>query len=164
MVNNDSGDKKMRDFGESDKKKKSRRIQVPENPANLSSEMLAKLEDMVKASLHDGNLPCGIAFKIATTAGDPRNAVGERTDKLGIRVSNCQIGCFKVDKIIHTEAGDRAIDESILARLENLRDENELTCANVHGLARELKLTPMAVADVANARGMKIHNCQLGCF
>ena len=154
----------MRDFGEKDKKKKAGRIKIPENPANLSSDQLAKLAETVKSGLKDGNLPCGVAFKISREMGVPKIAVGEMTDRLGVRVSNCQIGCFKVDKLIHDDEAGNPVDESILVRLEALQRQDALTCMSVHGLAAELKMTPMAVANVANARSMKIHQCQLGCF
>ena len=154
----------MRDFNDDDKKKKSRRIQLGENPANLPAEQLTRLAEAVKASLHDGNLPCGTAFKIARETGVPRVAVGAITDQLGLRVSNCQIGCFKVDKIINHEVRHVEEDEAIASKLENLKMSDELTCVNVHKLAADLKLPPMAVADVANRRQMKIRQCQLGCF
>lgn len=154
----------MREFGESDKKKKSGRISMPENPANLSGEQLSRLADAVSSSLKDGYLPCGAAFKIALDEGVPRIAVGAMTDRLGVHVSNCQIGCFKVDKIVHRGEAEKSVNESVLSRLEGLKAEDALTCASVHGLALELKMTPMAVADVANARDMKVRQCQLGCF
>ena len=154
----------MRVFGEADKKKKQARIKIPANPAGLSDEVLAQLADAVKATLREGHLPCGSAFKIARDAGVPRLAVGDVTDRLGIRVSNCQIGCFKVDKIINDSPGTEGVDEGVLARLEALKGGDALTCANVFALAGELSMTPMAVAHVANARNLKVHGCQLGCF
>jgi len=154
----------MRDFGEADKKKKSARIKIPENPAGLSAEALAELADKVKASLKEGNLQCGTAWKIARESEVPRIAVGEITDRLGIRVSNCQIGCFKVDKIINEADADKKVDEAVLSRIETLNSKGELTCTSVHELALEMKMTPMAVANVANARSLRIRQCQLGCF
>jgi hypothetical protein len=154
----------MRDFNEDDKKKKRGRIQVPPNPANLSAAELSKLEGTVKSKLQDGNLPCGTAHKIAKDAGVPRIAVGEITDRLGIRIINCQIGCFKLDKNVHSDTAPDDPGNRIAGRLEELETQNELTCAKVFELAQELKLTPMAVADVANYRDMKVRRCQLGCF
>jgi len=58
----------MRDFNEASKAKKSTRIQIPNNPDNLSKEELSHLESMVKASLTDGYLPCPVAWKIAKEA------------------------------------------------------------------------------------------------
>jgi len=154
----------MHNFNEADKKKKQARIQIQENPGDLSKEVLSQLEDMVTASLQDGNLSCAAAFKIAQDARAPKIAVGEITDRLGIRITNCQIGCFKVDKIIHDNLDRKKIDDKIITMLEALRKNNELTCANVFELALKLKVTPMAIADVANLRNLKIHRCQLGCF
>jgi len=154
----------MRNFSEADRKKKKTRIQLQENPGKLSNEVLSQLEDTVKASLEDGYLPCVVASKIAKEAQIPRVAVGEMIDRLGIRVTNCQIGCFKVGKTIHDNAAHQALDDGIVSKLTALKENNELTCANVFALAQQLKLAPMAIANVANLRGLKIHNCQLGCF
>ncbi len=154
----------MRSFGEADRKKKKTRIQLQENPGKLSNEVLSQLEDTVKASLKDGYLPCAVAFKIAKEAQIPKVAVGEMTDRLGIRVTNCQIGCFKVDKTIHDNSAHEDLNDEIVSKLSALKENNELTCANVFDLAQQLKSTPMAIADAANLRDLKIDNCQLGCF
>ena len=79
----------MRNFNEADRKKKQKRIQIEENPGNLSKEQLSNLEDRVRASLKDGYLSCPVAWKIADEAKVPRIAVGNITDRLGIRVANC---------------------------------------------------------------------------
>jgi hypothetical protein len=154
----------MRNFNEADKKKKQSRIQIPENPGDLSKEVLSQLGDMVRVSLRDGNLQCATAFKIARQAHVPNIAVGEVTDRLGIRITNCQIGCFKVDKTTHDNLDPKKIDDKITTMLEVLVKNNELTCAKVFDLALHLKLTPMAIADVANLYNLKIHRCQFGCF
>jgi uncharacterized protein (DUF2141 family) len=158
------GKTSMRKFEQVDRKKKTARVQIPENPAGLSNEILDSLETRIKSALKDGYLPCGIAHKIGREANLPLIAVGAVADKLGIRVTNCQIGCFKVDKIIHEQANFKETDEQILVKLEDLQNKGELTCAAVFKQAEGLKLTPMAVADVANRHNMKIHHCQLGCF
>ncbi len=154
----------MRSFGQADRKKKRTRIKLQENPGKLSNEVLSQLEATVKASLRDGYLLCAVAFKIAKEGQVPKVAVGEMTDRLGIRVTNCQIGCFKVDKTIHDNSAHEHLDDGIVSKLKALKENNELTCANVFDLAQQLKSTPMVIADAANLRGLKIDNCQLGCF
>ena len=154
----------MRSFGEADRKKKKVRIQLQENPGQLSNEVLSQLENTVKASLKAGYLPCAVAFKIAKKAQIPKVAVGEMTDRLGIRVTNCQIGCFKVDKTIHDNSAHEDLGDGIVSKLNALKENNELTCASVFDLAGQLKLTPMVIADAANLRDLRIQNCQLGCF
>ena len=175
----------MRMFGEADRKKKKTRIQPQEleklkrgispitgNKINPNNEKISQgeitkrieLADTVKASLKDGYLPCAVAFKIAKEAQVPKVVVGKVTDGLGIRITNCQIGCFKVDKTIHDNSTHEDVDDIIVCKLNSLKENNELTCVNVFDLAQQLKSTPMEIAGVANLRGLKIHNCQLGCF
>jgi len=154
----------MRNFNEADKKKKRARIHIEENPGNLSKALRAHLEGKVKASLKDGYLSCPAAWKIARESNVPKIAIGEIADRLGIRIANCQIGCFKIEKTTHDAPTDNNADDKIITMLEVLRENNELTCAKVFELGQQLKLTPMAIADIANLRNWKIRDCQLGCF
>jgi len=154
----------MRDFNDTDRKKKKQRIQIPANPAGLSSEALSQLEDTVKASLKDGYLPCPLGWKIARDANVPRIAVGEITDRLGIRIIDCQIGFFKVDKTPYNDSSRDDIDGEVVASLQALANEDKLTCAKIFDVAQQYKLKPIVVADAANAHKLGIHHCQLGCF
>jgi len=154
----------MRNFNEADKAKKRERIQIKENPANLSAEKLSELETEVRVSLKDGYLSCPVAWSLAKKAGVPKIAVGAITDKLGLRISDCQLGCFKVDKTPYDDSVPKEAEGKIAARLDDLAEGNKLACTSVHELARELKVTPMAVSEVMNIKGMKIRDCQLGCF
>ena len=154
----------MRDFNETDRKKKTSRIRIQENPANLSEEMVLKLEHKIKESLKDGYLACPVAWKIAKDAGVPKIAVGEITDRLGIRITDCQLGCFKVEKTLHDNPDHKQIESEIIAELEKLIANNELTCPKVFELARHHKVKPLDVAHEVSARGLKFLDCQLGCF
>jgi hypothetical protein len=154
----------MRDFSDADRKKKSGRIQLPENPGKLSDEALVRVEEAVKAAVRDGYLPCPSGWKVAHDLGVSRLDVGAAVDRLGIRVSDCRLGCFKVGKTPFT--GEEAVpfSDEVASRVEKLQAEGELTCAKVFDLVSELKTTPAAVAAAANVRGYKIRQCQLGCF
>jgi hypothetical protein len=154
----------MRNFNDHDTKKKQVRIQTKEYPEGLSQEALSRLEFMVKSSLKDGYLPCALALTIARDADVPKVALGMMIDRLGIRITNCQIGCFKVDKSIHANSEPKKTDGKIMSALEALKAKDELTCTKVFELAYEVKMTPMAIADVANYQKLKIRLCQLGCF
>ena len=56
--------------------------------------MDTELEKKITSSLVNDRLPCPIAFKIAKELKVSLQEVGEVTDKLGIKLSNCQLGCF----------------------------------------------------------------------
>ena len=154
----------MRNFNEADRKKKNTRIRIQENPGNLSKEVLSQLEDTVKDSLKDGYLPCPVAWKIAREANVPKIAIGEITDRLGIRITNCQIGCFKIERTPYAQSVSKNMDSEITTLLETLKANNQLTCTEVFALARQFKLKPIVIANEATARALKIHGCQLGCF
>jgi len=126
--------------------------------------VLSQLEDTVKTSLKDGYLPCHVAWEIAKEANVPKVAIGEITDRLGIRITNCQIGCFRIEKTPYDNSAHKNIDDEIITVLETLKRTNQLTCAKVFDLAAQFKLKPMVIANEVNAQNLKIHGCQLGCF
>ena len=105
-----------------------------------------------------------IAWRIAKESNIPKIVLGEIADRLGIRITNCQIGCFEVDKVIHDNPTLKDVDDKIVTILEALDENGGLSCARVFELAQELKLTPMAIADIANLRNWRVRDCQLGCF
>jgi hypothetical protein len=154
----------VREFNDADRKKKSKRIQLPENPGNLSGEALAQLETAVKAAVRDGYVACPSGWRIAKDAGVSRLDVGAMIDKLGIRVTDCQLGCFTVSKTPYTGTDTKPFGEELARGVEDLQEQGELTCSNVFSLARNLGVKPRAVADAGNVRGFKIRQCQLGCF
>jgi hypothetical protein len=154
----------MRDFNEVDREKKSERIHIKGNPGNLSKESLSELESVVKASLKDGYLSCPVAWGIARKSNVPKIVVGEITDRLGIRITNCQLGCFKVEKTPYEKSTHTNIDGEVITMLETLKENDQLTCARVFDLARQFKLKPIVIANEMSARGLKIRGCQLGCF
>ena len=154
----------MRDFNEGDQKKKGARIQIQKNPGNLSEELLLQLEGAVKTSLKDGYLPCPVAWKIAKEYNVPKIAIGEIADRLGVRVTNCQLGCFKIEKTSYDKSVSKNINGEVLNMLETLEEKEQLTCARVFDLAQHFKLKPIVVASEINAIGLKIYSCQLGCF
>jgi hypothetical protein len=154
----------MRAFTDADRQKKKRRIELPENPGNLDPEALSRLEAAVRAKAKEGLVPCPTAWGIAREQGVSRLDVGVRIDKLGFRVSDCQLGCFQVGKTSRLGTAPEPADPELARRVEALYQRGELTCANIFALAGELGVAPRAVADAANARGHKLRQCQLGCF
>ena len=154
----------MRDFNDADRKKKSGRITLPDNPGNLSGEALSQLESAVKAVVTDSYVACPSAWQIAKDTGVSRLDVGVMIDKLGMRVTDCQLGCFKVGKTPYTGSETESFGEEVASRVQTLCEAGELTCSNISALARELNVKPRAVADAINVRGGKIRQCQLGCF
>ena len=154
----------MHNFSEADRKKKSGRIKLPDNPGNLSKEALSQLENAVQTAANNGCVTCPTGWKIARDAGVSRLDVGAMIDKLGYRVTECQLGFFKVEKTPRTDSVTEPVSDEVARRVEALGKQGELTCRSVFALAHELNVAPMCVMDLANARGYKLRQCQLGCF
>lgn len=119
----------MRDFNEADRKKKNMRIRTQEDPGDLSKKALSQLEDTVKASLIDGYLPCPVAWRIAKEANVPKVVIGEIADRLGLRITNCQLGCFKIEKTPYEKSAHKNIDDKVVTILEKLAEKGKLNCA-----------------------------------
>ncbi len=60
----------------------------------MNEEQQAALEAEIKASLANGRLPCPVAFRIAEKYGVSRKHIGDTTNKIEVKISSCQLGCF----------------------------------------------------------------------
>jgi len=54
-----------------------------------------KLEEAVLGKAKDGKLPCALCFKMADDFGISRKEMGEILNEMNIKISQCQLGCFK---------------------------------------------------------------------
>ena len=154
----------MRDFNQASKEKKSKRIQTPNNPDNLSKEQISFLEPMIKALLQDGYLPCPVAWEIADQVEVSKIAIGEIADRLGIRITDCQLGFFKEDKTAYDNPEHKSMLSSFITTLNKLKEDGNLSCAMVFEMSQQFMLEPIVISNEASAQGLKINGCQLGCF
>lgn len=56
-------------------------------------EILKAVEEA--AASHEGQLPCAVAQDLARKLGVPMISIGEAANELKIKISKCQLGCFK---------------------------------------------------------------------
>jgi len=57
---------------------------VPEGP----------LEVALAAEARAGRIPCAAVFRVASAQGVPTAEAGRAVQRLGIKVTGCQLGCF----------------------------------------------------------------------
>ena len=122
-----------------------------------------RLETELKASLTDGYLPCATAFQIAKKLGVSRRQVGDMANKQKVKISDCQLGCFQLEKAVH-DLDSIHISQALADKVKASLIDGSLPCVLTFEIAKESKVTPRKVADVANKLKIKIHSCQLGCF
>jgi hypothetical protein len=60
-----------------------------------------RLAEELKRRAPEGLLPCAVAFQVAERLGVPRRHVGEAATELGIKIVDCQLGCFGRGKKAH---------------------------------------------------------------
>ena len=65
-----------------------------DNEHTRSSDAERILEEELKASLVDGRLHCSVAFKISRKLKVSPKEVGDMANKLNVKISSCQLGCF----------------------------------------------------------------------
>lgn len=126
--------------------------------------MLTELEEKITSSLVDGKLPCPIAFKIARESKASLGEVGETADDLGIRIVNCQLGFFQVEKTTRQNLNAMETKNTVVAGIEASLVDGRLSCPVALELARKLKASPREVGDTATKLKIGISGCQLGCF
>lgn len=129
-----------------------------ENDASLS------LEETISGSLVGGRLPCPIAFKASRKLDVPPKEVGEKADEMGIRIIDCQLGCFGVKKATHDDLKGAALDSNVAGAVRAALIEGQIRCEAAWGIAQQLKVSRKKVGDTATQLKMRIVNCQLGCF
>ena len=121
-----------------------------------------KVINKVKASLVGGKLPCAVAFRIAGELGLEPKEIGDLADELNIKISRCQLGLFGHERRMVEPAQDVA--KELTERLKTSLVEGRLPCAKAWEIARELGIGRVRVGRAADALGIRISQCQLGCF
>jgi hypothetical protein len=109
-------------------------------------------------------LPCTVAFEIATRLNVSPAEVGMTSDLLNIKISKCQMGLFghqPMHKLVSTEkAPSPALRDALSASQTN----NRITCKIAWETAARLKVGKIAVGNACEAMGIKVKQCQIGAF
>ncbi len=122
------------------------------------------LEEQINSALVNGRLPCPVAFLAAKKANASLKAIGEKADELGIRIIDCQLGCFGAKKATHEELAGMPIDGNVAKAVREALVGGGLPCAVAHEVARKLKVSRRKVGDTATQMKVHVVECQLGCF
>lgn len=122
----------------------------------------------IKSSLINGQLPCTVAHVIAYELGVEPLRVGQTANEMEVAVSLCQLGCFGYgpkaegkSKILRPTTKK---DEKLMERLRSTAVGGKIPCIKLWQIAAEFGLERLAVSNAAEALGLKIGPCQLGCF
>jgi len=126
------------------------------------------LEDTLLAAAGSGRtIGCAKAHSIALGLGVPPSTLRSVADRLGVRIVECQLGLFGYS-IPHTpddkqlEVGAN-VPHDLVQKLKH-RSGGSLSCAEAWAIAKDCGVDRRTVGAVADAMGIHLTNCQLGCF
>jgi hypothetical protein len=130
--------------------------------------MTEEIKAKIKSSLVDGQLPCIVAHVIAYELDVKPLQVGQTANEMEVAISLCQLGCFGYgpkaegkSKILRPTTKK---DVRLMQRLRSTVVEGNIPCIRLWQMAAEFGLERLAVSNAAEALGLKIRPCQLGCF
>lgn len=126
--------------------------------------MNQEIADRIKESLTEGKLPCALAFKVARRLEVSPHQVGEVADELDVKISRCQLGLFGYGPKGKPLEPAQEVGRELEARIRDRVVEGGLPCAVAWDIARELTMKRIDVARAAEGLGIRITQCQLGCF
>ncbi len=59
-----------------------------------AEQVTPELMEAIRAEAHDGKVTCPVLRKYAEDTGVPYKVAGAAADAVGIKVHNCDLGCF----------------------------------------------------------------------
>ena len=65
-----------------------------DNASPITDEQYSMLTERLVAAAPENRITCSGAIAIAKAVGVPSREIGRIADKLNIRISKCQLGCF----------------------------------------------------------------------
>jgi hypothetical protein len=127
------------------------------------------VDQAIRQTLVDGQLTCAAAFKVASSLRVAPEEVGRAADRVGVRLSRCQLGLFGYGGRAEgthrrVQAAHDTAPEMTAAIRASLGEDGRLSCAAAWRIAAELDVGRQAVADAAEGMGLRIGHCQLGAF
>ena len=126
--------------------------------------MEIELGKVLISFLVDGKLPCPVAFRVAKKMAVAPRVVGDKADERGIRIVNCQLGCFGVKKATHEDLIGKPVDSNVAKAVQASLTSGQLPCEAAYEIAKKLRVSRRRVGDTATQLKIMIATCQLGCF
>lgn len=132
------------------------------HPEGITSN--PEIQTALETRLTEQELPCAVAFEVASDLNVSPDEVGINADLLEIPLVKCQLGLFGyTPKKCIIKAADTVSDD-LRAAIEQGLVNGRLPCAAAWKVAKNLGLRKMAVSSACEGLGIKIGPCQLGAF
>jgi len=123
-----------------------------------------KIKTHIKRRTKNNELPCAVAFKIATELNVSAAEVGRTADLMEIMLVKCQLGLFGYTpnkKIVKPRAAE---NPDLEAAIRDACVNGKLSCQNAWEIARRFNVSKMSLSAVCEQLNIKVKPCQLGAF
>jgi hypothetical protein len=126
------------------------------------------LQDRVRATADDDQLPCALAHKLADELGVMPEVLGAAAKEAGIRITRCQMGLFgygpKGTPSYRVVRAANHYPEGMEVEAKAALVDGRLPCRAAWALAKRHGLAYREMGDVLEALYLKVKPCQLGQF
>lgn len=130
--------------------------------------MEERLRQAILDHLDNGKLNCAQAHTIAQALNVEPLAVGQAADTSGIRIARCQLGLFgygsKAEGTHKIVRPTGQVAAELEAALRTEAGTDGLPCDAVWRVADQLGYSRLEASSAAEALGLRVSHCQLGCF
>ena len=127
---------------------------------------MSELKREIERRAIDGGLPCMEAFAIAKELGVPLGEVVDAINGADVRIVHCQLGLFGYHSFGNKRfvAPLAQVPDRLATALREASSDGALACAAAWTVAKREGLPRPVVGSAADALGIRIAPCQLGCF
>lgn len=130
--------------------------------------MRDEIEAKIRLYPQRDQLPCAVAHYIAAELGTTPQEVGETATRLGVRITQCQLGLFgyarKGRPAYRILRPADPLPDSLIQALRAAAADGRLSCAQLWQIAEQFDLSRHEAGNAADTLGLKVKPCQLGCF
>jgi len=123
-----------------------------------------KIEAALRQEASSGELPCAVAFKVASALDVQPEEVGRVADLLEMRLIKCQMGLFGYQPEKRIVKPARHVSEQLDKAIRERLKDKRLPCESAWRIAKNLGIRKMEVSSACEALRIKISACQIGAF
>jgi len=127
-----------------------------------------ELEEAIRRLAPGGRLPCAALFRLAAQSDRSPRAVRERADRIGVRISRCQLGLFGTEEFGEPRYARAhplsTIPEGLADTLRGRCRAGRLPCRTAWEIADEEDVPRLLIGCAAEGLSLPVGPCQLGCF
>lgn len=128
------------------------------------SKVNPEIEAALKQLASNREVPCAVAFKIASDLNMEPGDVGITADLLEMRLTKCQLGLFGYQPTKSIVEPAPEVSKDLEEKIRRGLEEGKLPCITAWRIARDLGIRKMGVSSACEALEIKICSCQIGAF